>query len=596
MALAMAVEFLVGLGMVLIDDYRQAAILLSPPHINALVAKRSPKATFGTLRGTRCHPCESRNLCMTSLTKSIASQVLKSVFRRPDTQKSVCFIAATRLTESDFWSTSPLGRSLPSLLKDPRVTTSIAYNNSRGLPEIYNEAIATQEADLLVFLHDDVWLVDEDLLHSIREASKAFDVIGVAGNTRRTADQPAWIFSHIDGNRFVRDTKNLSGTLMHGSPENHRIDEYGPSPAPCESLDGVFLAVDRRALSRARVKFDTAFSFDLYDMDFCRSARKADMKLGTWPIKIIHESVGVFGSERWKETFKTYLEKWRGGLDPSQIKFKVFQIVYNEATKESRDPGFLPMNNLDNPRPDWSEYWPIRKHLLKGIPEDEYQGFLSPKFFIKTKLTSTDVENFLRTTDPDVDVIAFSPFFDLSAAYINVFHQAVTSHPGIEEAIKRAFQIINPSIDVTTLVTHSQNTIFCNYFVANRRFWNRWLMCCEEIFELSENIGTKDSELFNTAVTHSMDSYAAKVFIIERVATFLLATEPDQWKVRCYDPLKLPTSASRLNEFPEELLQMDALKLAYDRTHAEGYLSVFHSTQAALSKKISARFTATSPD
>jgi hypothetical protein len=191
----------------------------------------------------------------------------------------------------------------------------------------------------------------------------------------------------------------------------------------------------------------------------------------------------------------------------------------------------------------------------------------------------------LRTTEPDVDVIAFSPFFDLAAAYNNVFHQAVMSHPGITEALKLAFHVINPSIDITTLITHSQNTIFCNYFVANRRFWNRWLMCCEDIFELCEDVESEESKLLNTLVSHSMDSYAAKVFIIERVATFLLASEPDQWKVRCYDSIKLPTSPAQLNNFPELLLQLDALKLAYDNTRNQAYLSVFHATQAELSKR-----------
>ena len=35
---------------------------------------------------------------------------------------------------------------------------------------------------------------------------------------------------------------------------------------------------------------------------------------------------------------------------------KIFQIFYNEATKNSNDPGFLPLDNMENPRPDWREY------------------------------------------------------------------------------------------------------------------------------------------------------------------------------------------------------------------------------------------------
>ena len=37
-----------------------------------------------------------------------------------------------------------------------------------------------------------------------------------------------------------------------------------------------------------------------------------------------------------------------------------YQIYYSEQTRDALDPGFLPLDNLANPRPDWREYWPIR--------------------------------------------------------------------------------------------------------------------------------------------------------------------------------------------------------------------------------------------
>ena len=42
---------------------------------------------------------------------------------------------------------------------------------------------------------------------------------------------------------------------------------------------------------------------------------------------------------------------------------EIYQIFYNESTQKSNDPGFLPLDNLSNERPDWSEYWPIRRFL-----------------------------------------------------------------------------------------------------------------------------------------------------------------------------------------------------------------------------------------
>jgi len=58
------------------------------------------------------------------------------------------------------------------------------------------------------------------------------------------------------------------------------------------------------------------------------------------------------------------------------MKTNIYQIFYNEETKKTRDTGFLPLDNTENLRPDWREYWPIRNYLLnKSIDEDALYGF-----------------------------------------------------------------------------------------------------------------------------------------------------------------------------------------------------------------------------
>ncbi|WP_190271878.1 hypothetical protein [Chlorobium phaeobacteroides] len=51
------------------------------------------------------------------------------------------FISATRLSEELFWNKSPLGISLQRLRHDTRVIPRITFNNQKGLPIIYNDAI-----------------------------------------------------------------------------------------------------------------------------------------------------------------------------------------------------------------------------------------------------------------------------------------------------------------------------------------------------------------------------------------------------------------------------------------------------------------------
>lgn len=68
----------------------------------------------------------------------------------------------------------------------------------------------------------------------------------------------------------------------------------------------------KSTLADNKVLFDPRFDFHFYDMDFCRSARTKGLRLGTWPICITHQSGGAFGSQRWIEKYRLYLEKWEG--------------------------------------------------------------------------------------------------------------------------------------------------------------------------------------------------------------------------------------------------------------------------------------------
>jgi GT2 family glycosyltransferase len=58
------------------------------------------------------------------------------------------------------------------------------------------------------------------------------------------------------------------------------------------------------------VKFDERFDFHFYDMDFCRGAEKAGLRIGTWPIAVTHASGALFGTPAWRSALQVYLDKW----------------------------------------------------------------------------------------------------------------------------------------------------------------------------------------------------------------------------------------------------------------------------------------------
>src|ERR1700686_3803589 len=100
----------------------------------------------------------------------------------------------------------------------------------------------------------------------------------------------------------------------------------------------------------------------------------------------------------------------------------IYQILNHYPSREELDPGFKVLDNSANERPDWLEYWPIRKFLLdEALDEDAFYGFLSPKFKLKSNLSSDVVREFILAGDAAADVVLLSPSIHNSAYYLNVF-------------------------------------------------------------------------------------------------------------------------------------------------------------------------------
>jgi hypothetical protein len=220
-------------------------------------------------------------------------------------------ICATRETKQRFSAGTPLGRSL-ALFPYPYVELRLFPGNSTGLPDLYNTALREAATDpaILVFLHDDVHFLDFYWPNHIYEGLRAFDVIGLAGNKRRVAAQPAWRF--VDDRLTRDDRENLSGIVAHGDgwPPQY-VSYYGPPYQQVKLLDGVLLASASQTLLSRDLYFDPRFDFHFYDLDFCRQAELKNLRLGTCSVSCLHASDGQFGTAGWREGYRKYLEKWQ---------------------------------------------------------------------------------------------------------------------------------------------------------------------------------------------------------------------------------------------------------------------------------------------
>ncbi len=220
-------------------------------------------------------------------------------------------VCATRVAREAFATQTALGRSL-SLFPYGFIELRLFASNVTGLPVLYNTVIREAQADpaILIFIHDDVHLIDLFWPNHIASGLGLFDVLGVAGSRRRLPGQPAWCFQ--DTGWKAEDRDQLSGIVGQGTSwPPSLISFYGPTGQRVVLLDGLLLACRSETLLSRNIWFDERFDFHLYDLDFCRQAEMAGLRLGTWSISLLHESTGVFGGPAWRAAYDRYLDKWR---------------------------------------------------------------------------------------------------------------------------------------------------------------------------------------------------------------------------------------------------------------------------------------------
>ena len=270
---------------------------------------------------------------------------------------------------------------------------------------------------------------------------------------------------------------------------------------------------------------------------------------------------------------------------------RIYQIYYSPETQASLDPGFYALDNLANERPDWREYWPIRRFLINHpLDGNEFVGFFSPKFREKTGLIAGEVQAIIASQPADTDVVLFSPFFDQIATYWNIFEHGMNHHPGIFETFKLAANLLAPGVVLETLVSDSSNTVFSNFFVAKPAFWREWLANNEILFAIAEDGTTDLGKRLNMPVKYGKQEIPAKVFMMERVATLLLATGR-AWRVRARDPLLIPID-SLYQRYRLELICMDALKIAYSLRGVEEYREVYRLIRQQMVERSKANYEA----
>jgi hypothetical protein len=258
-------------------------------------------------------------------------------------------------------------------------------------------------------------------------------------------------------------------------------------------------------------------------------------------------------------------------------KIFIYQIYYSKETRSKLDPGFIPLDNTENQRPDWREFWCIKSFFDKNkIDNESFYGFFSPKLFDKTGLISSSIYNFIDQNHESTDIFLFNPIKKSSFVFFNVIDQAVDKHKSITFDIftKIFFVTYKNEFNLSRLVNHSNSTVYCNHFVANGSFWKKWLKINEFLFDDLEKHNSVFKNSLTKEINHETKKVELKVFIMERIVSIMLACRPDI-KRSSYNIFDMP-NFKETSFFSKNLfLFLDFLKISYEKNNNKIYKILF---------------------
>lgn len=253
----------------------------------------------------------------------------------------------------------------------------------------------------------------------------------------------------------------------------------------------------------------------------------------------------------------------------------IHQIYYDEKTKAALDPGFIPLDNTANLRPDWFEFWVILNFLRNNSLEPgHWYGFVSPNFDRKTMMNAEYVTKVVAGLGESVDALVVPTYFDQIALFVNQFEVGETVHKGLIAASEAFLRPLG--YNLARLVSHSSNSAYSNYVIAKPEYWRKWLDLAEKFFVYCEAPNSPLGSKLTTYQDPHANTTPMKVFIQERLSSVILFFEEftcagidlgDKWQIL--------DATWRTKPRLRRMQAMEHLKQAYCASRDPLYLQAF---------------------
>jgi len=223
----------------------------------------------------------------------------------------VIIISCTRKLEIEA-NLLPLYRSWKDGLNTPAYKLDIIWENTEGLPVAYNRKIEEYKnsgAEFIVFVHDDVYIDDLKLYEKLNQGYKlGYNIIGLAGGLNPRLTNPAlW---HI-----MTERNQQRGQVAHpaGNVNQNMVTPFGPTPSRVAIADGLFISIHIPTVTKTNWKFNENYTFHHYDIASCIDANREKLKIGVYPIHVIHSSPGLLSihDKMWSDSNEKFLNEYQ---------------------------------------------------------------------------------------------------------------------------------------------------------------------------------------------------------------------------------------------------------------------------------------------
>lgn len=170
----------------------------------------------------------------------------------------------------------------------------------RSMASAYNEGMRRASGDILVFVHQDVRILDPDFRSAVTNACMSYGsgFVGVIGSTE--IGKPSW---------WDTPPESHVGMVVQGQEighANYRLNMFRRNDCVCRQLDGLLLATRRRDF----VWPEWLPGIHFVDLAACRMMEEAGYENRVFRTLLQHLSQGEVSSESFAYNRRLYEQRW----------------------------------------------------------------------------------------------------------------------------------------------------------------------------------------------------------------------------------------------------------------------------------------------